>query len=93
MESNTSAPTHQCKPLQPVNVRARLVGGATEQDLANGSAVLYVTDAVTGDEVAYWCEAVYNAGRRYSRADAIRYGVLIDVSATARAAGIRRPWR
>jgi hypothetical protein len=28
---------------------------------------------------------------RYSRADAIRDGVLIDVSETARAAGIRYP--
>jgi hypothetical protein len=64
MESNTSAPARQRKPLQPVNVRARFVGGATEQDLANGAAVLSVTDAATGDEAAYWCEAVYNAGQR-----------------------------
>jgi hypothetical protein len=39
------------------------VGGATRRDLLDNAAVLSVTDLGTGEESAYWCEAVYDGDR------------------------------
>jgi hypothetical protein len=49
-------------PLEPVNVRAFFVGGATRRDVIDGAAVLSVTDLATNQEAAYWCEALYDGG-------------------------------
>ncbi|HEX5273017.1 MAG TPA: hypothetical protein VFW33_21115 [Gemmataceae bacterium] len=51
------------KPLSPASVRAYLVGGASRQDILDGSAVLSVTDLNTGDEKAYWLAANYDGER------------------------------
>jgi hypothetical protein len=55
----------QRKPLQPVNVTARFVGGATRQDVLDGSAVLSIAtgDDTDRDESAYWTSAVYDGDR------------------------------
>lgn len=58
----TTAP-RQRKPLAPVSVRAYFVGGATRQDVLDGSAVLSVTDLATGQEQAYWARALYDGER------------------------------
>jgi hypothetical protein len=61
----TSPRRRQRKPLQPADVRGCFVGGATRQDLLNGSAVLSITagDATDADEAAYWCVAVFDGDR------------------------------
>jgi hypothetical protein len=51
------------KPPEPVRVRAYFVGGATRQDVLDGAAVLSITDLTTGEEQAYWCQAVYDGER------------------------------
>jgi hypothetical protein len=58
-------PTRQRNPLQPVQVTARFVGGATRQDVLDGAAVLSIVsgDATDIDETAYWCKAVYDGER------------------------------
>ena|SRR5690349_6039640 len=58
-------PPRQRKPLTAVNVRAYFVGGATRQDVIDGSAVLSVVtgDDTDRDECAYWCLAVYDGDR------------------------------
>ncbi|HKI36884.1 MAG TPA: hypothetical protein VKA46_33840 [Gemmataceae bacterium] len=59
--ATTIAPRRQRSPLQPVNVRARFVGGATRQDVIDGAAVLSITsgDATDQDESAYWVEGLF----------------------------------
>jgi hypothetical protein len=52
----------QRKPLVPVQVTARFVGGATRQDVMAGAAVLSIRDG-DDDESAYWCEAIFDGGR------------------------------
>ncbi len=52
-----------CKPLQPVNVLAYLVGGATVDDVRRGNAVLSITDLARGEEAPYWLQALYDGGR------------------------------
>jgi len=49
------------KPLLPVSVVARFVGGATRQDILDGAAVLSIAtgDDTDRDECAYWCLAVF----------------------------------
>jgi hypothetical protein len=51
----------QRKPLLPVRVKARFVGGASRDDVLNGSAVLSIVsgDDTDRDETAYWCKAVF----------------------------------
>ncbi len=53
------------KPLLPVQVEGRFVGGATAQDLIDGAAVLAIVhgDHTDRDEMAYWCQAILDAGR------------------------------
>jgi hypothetical protein len=46
-----------------VQVRAYFVGGASRQDVLDGAAVLSITDLVTREEQAYWCEAAFDGGR------------------------------
>jgi hypothetical protein len=55
-------PSSKPKPLQPVNVKATFVGGATRRDVINGAAVLSIRDG-DDEESAYWCVAVYDPGR------------------------------
>ena len=61
----TVNPIRPRKPLQPVSVRAQFVGGATRQDILDGSAVLSIVsgDPTDSDESAYWCLALYDGGR------------------------------
>ncbi len=61
--STTRPPRRQRKPLLPVQIKAQLVGGASRQDVIDGSAVLSITDLATGDEAPYWLEALYVDGR------------------------------
>lgn len=53
------------KPLLPVSVSARFVGGARRADVLDGSAVLSIVagDATDRDESAYWCLAVFQGER------------------------------
>jgi hypothetical protein len=51
------------QPLLPIRVTGRLVGGATRQDVIDGSAVLAVTDLDTGAEKPYWLKALYDNRR------------------------------
>jgi hypothetical protein len=46
-----------------VNVKAHFVGGATRQEVIDGAAVLSITDLATGQEQAYWVEALFEGGR------------------------------
>jgi hypothetical protein len=64
-----AAPVKASRPLRrerqllaPVRVSARFVGGATRQDLLDGAAVLSIRDG-DDEEAAYWCLAVFDAGR------------------------------
>jgi hypothetical protein len=43
----------QRQPLKPVHATGLFVGGATRQDVIDGSAVLAVTDLDTGEEKPY----------------------------------------
>jgi hypothetical protein len=58
-------PDRTRKPLSPVSVVARFVGGAARQDVLDGSAVLSVStgDDTDRDETAYWCLALYEGDR------------------------------
>jgi len=56
----TTAPRKQRKPLVAVNIKASIVGGATRQDVIDGSAVLSITDQGSTDEKAYWLEALWS---------------------------------
>ena len=58
--SASAKPSH--KPLSPVSVVARFVGGATRQDVLDGAAVLSITtgDDTDRDESAYWCLALFS---------------------------------
>jgi hypothetical protein len=58
MKATIPMPTRRS--LQPVNVTGRFVGGATRADVLNGAAVLSITDNTTGEEQAYWTQAVYD---------------------------------
>jgi len=51
------------KALVPVSVQAYFVGGASRQDLHDGAAVLSITDAATGLEIVYWCEALFHGAK------------------------------
>jgi hypothetical protein len=53
------AAPRQRKPLVPVQVTGRFVGGATREDVINGAAVLSICDG-DDDESAYWCEAIFD---------------------------------
>lgn len=57
-------PARDKKPLAPVSVTGRFVGGASRQDVIDGAAVLAIEsgDATDRDESAYWVSAVYAAG-------------------------------
>jgi hypothetical protein len=55
-----TCPRRQRKQLLPVNVRAYLVGGATRQDVIDGSAVLSITDLDRDEESAYWLSALFD---------------------------------
>jgi hypothetical protein len=48
-----------------VSVVGRFVGGATRQDVIDGSAVLSIVsgDDTDRDEVPYWCVALYQGDR------------------------------
>jgi hypothetical protein len=52
------------KPLAPVQVVGRFVGGASRQDVIDGAAVLSIVsgDATDRDETAYWCRANFTGG-------------------------------
>jgi hypothetical protein len=58
-------PGRSRKPLEPVQVTGRFVGGATRQDVIDGSAVLSITSGDDTDrgESAYWCQALYRGDR------------------------------
>ena len=62
MNATTERPRRQAKPLQPVNVRAVFVGGATRDDVIAGQAVLSIKDG-DDDESAYWCRAIFTGER------------------------------
>jgi hypothetical protein len=51
----------QRKPLLPVQVTGKFVGGATRDDVIAGQAVLSIVagDATDSEESAYWCRAVF----------------------------------
>jgi len=51
------------KPLAAVSVQAYFVGGASRADIIHGAAVLSITDAATGREMAYWCEALLSGAK------------------------------
>jgi hypothetical protein len=71
METTTTGPPsrqrgrRERKPAEPVQVRARFVGGASRQEVIDGSAVLSIVsgDATDTDETPYWCQAIYDGGR------------------------------
>src|SRR5581483_11499362 len=44
---------------EPMSVTAYLVGGASREDVLHGAAVISITDNITGDEQAYWLEALF----------------------------------
>ncbi len=54
------------RPLLPVQVTGYFVGGASRQDVIDNAAVLSITDQVTGEEKAYWTQAIFEgaAGER-----------------------------
>ncbi len=54
-------PLRPRKPLEPVSVTGRLIGGATRQDVLDGSAVLSIVsgDPTDTDEAAYWLKALF----------------------------------
>jgi hypothetical protein len=54
-------PSRQRMPLQPVSVVAYFVGGASRQEVIDGSAVLSIAtgDDTDRDETVYWCQALY----------------------------------
>jgi hypothetical protein len=56
-------PNRPRKPLSPVSVTARFVGGATRQDVLDGAAVLSILsgDDTDRDESAYWVRAIFEA--------------------------------
>ena len=49
------SPVRQRKPLSPVNVVGRFLGGADDEDLLIGAAVLESEDSK--DLMSYWCQA------------------------------------
>ena len=61
----TTCSKRQRKPLQPVNVRAVFVGGATRQDVIDGQAVLSIVtgDDTDRDEKPYWVKALFDGER------------------------------
>jgi hypothetical protein len=63
MKVTTTPHGRQRQPLKPVYVTGRFVGGATRQDVIDGSAVLAVTDLYSGAEKAYWLKALYDNGQ------------------------------
>ena len=71
--SASAKPSH--KPLSPVSVVARFVGGATRQDVLDGAAVLSITtgDDTDRDESAYWCRAVFE-GERCTGFQLVKFG-------------------
>ena len=62
MNVTNNKPRRQRQPLQPVNVRACFVGGATLDDVINGQAVLSIKDG-DDEESAYWCRAIFDGDR------------------------------
>ena len=52
-------PLRSRKPLLPVSVTGYFVGGASRQDVIDNAAVLSITDQVTGEEKAYWTQAIF----------------------------------
>ena len=50
----------QRAPLSPVNVVGRFIGGATDEDLLMGAAVLEIEDG--RDQASYWCQATTDRG-------------------------------
>jgi hypothetical protein len=56
-------PRRQRKPLAPVNVVGRFLGGATDWDLDNGAALLEIEDADAGTLTSYWCKSITDAGQ------------------------------
>jgi hypothetical protein len=92
MKSNTSAPAGQRKAPEPVSVRARFAGGATTEDLADGTAVLSIRD---GDgETSYWCEALLTGGYRLHKFGAgRRYDLPADLSGCTCGDRTHRPER
>ena len=71
--SASAKPSH--KPLSPVSVVARFVGGATRQDVLDGAAVLSITtgDDTDRDESAYWRRAVFE-GERCTGFQLVKFG-------------------
>ena len=65
MNATTERPRRQAKPLQPVNVRAVFVGGATRDDVIAGQAVLSIVtgDDSDRDEKPYWIKALFDGER------------------------------
>jgi hypothetical protein len=57
-------PNRQRKPLTPVSVVGRFIGGATMPDLLTGAAVLEIEGDQCGqlEMVPYWCQAVTDHG-------------------------------
>jgi hypothetical protein len=54
-------PPRQRKPLLPVLVLGRFLGGASDEDLDAGAAVLEIEDA-DGTLTSYWCRAIRDRG-------------------------------
>jgi hypothetical protein len=63
--ANPTPDRRQRKPLLPMQVQARFVGGAARQDILDGSAVLAIVsgDPTDSDETAYWLIALYDGDR------------------------------
>jgi hypothetical protein len=94
MHGNTSATDRQRKPLEPVRVRARFARGTTPRDLADGVAVLSVTEVVTRAVTDYWCEPLPGGGyrlRKFARGE--RYDLPADLSACSCGDRTHRPER
>ncbi len=77
-------PTRQREPLRPVSVAGRFVGGATDDDLRDGAAVLQIWELAR--TVLYWCAGNYDRGNlvgfRLRKFDAEGAGDVYDLPAT-----------
>jgi hypothetical protein len=81
------SPTQQPKPLLPVEVVGRFMGGATPAEIAAGAAVLAIShgDATDMDVRLYWVASVFDGARlvgfklaKFGTADAYQLPATLD---------------